>query len=400
LAVGDFRRVTAALHNLIEIRGYRDIVLDFVDCSFTHAPPMVALICDCLRYRDQGIDFALVGPSDISLNHLFINSNWARFLDPERFSKSYYAPAKHNPVTQFNTAEEHSGIVNRVIDTLLASMSGFTRAHLSAIEWSLNEIMDNVLVHAHSPAGGIVQVTAIKNKKRVEFVVGDCGVGIASSLRQASNVISSDVDALSQAIQEGVTRDRKIGQGNGLYGTYRLAVSSAGNFSIYSNSATLYYAESSGMHSKYEPIPFNGAVVTCGIDYSNELLLGEALKFRDRSFEPVDYIQMKYETDQDGTVLFQVIQEAASVGSRMAGAPVRNKLANLIRVTGAKQILVDFRGVAMISSSFADEVFGKIFVEVGAIEFSTKLRFVNLDPTVRKLIDRSVMQRAALGPDS
>ncbi len=224
LAIADFRRVTATLYNLTHSRGYRDITLDFAECSFTHAPPMVALICDCMRYQKLGVDFTLVAPNNLLLSRLFINSNWARLIDPEQFPVSGYSPPKHNPATQFTTIEEQGDIVNRVMDTLLASMSGFNRSHLKAIEWSLNEIIDNVLVHAHSPVGGVVQVTAIRNRKRVEFVVGDCGVGIAASLRGATANISSDVDALSKAIQEGVTRDRQIGQGNGLYGTYRIAV--------------------------------------------------------------------------------------------------------------------------------------------------------------------------------
>ncbi len=183
LAVADFRRATAALHNVIDFRGYRDVILDFSDCTFTHAPPMVSLICDCIRYRKQGVEFRLTGPTDLTLHRLFVNSNWAHFLDPDRFPGTGYVPAKHSPATQFVFANDQSDIVNKVIDALLASLSGFTRAHLSAIEWSLNEIMDNVLVHSQSTGGGIVQVTALKNRKRVEFVVGDCGIGIAASLR-------------------------------------------------------------------------------------------------------------------------------------------------------------------------------------------------------------------------
>ncbi len=152
------------------------------------------------------------------------------------------------------------------------------------------------------------------------------------------------------------------------------------------------------MHSKFESIPFNGSVVVCGIDYSNDLLLAKALQFGTKSFDPVDYIHLKYETDQNGSVVFRVLEEAASVGSRIAGAPVRMKLTNLVRMTGASPILVDFRGVSMISSSFADEVFGKTFLEIGPIDFATRLRFVNLDQTVKKLIDKAMMQRAALGP--
>lgn len=395
-SISDFRRITATLHNVVDVRGYQDVILDFGDCTFSHAPPMVALICDCLRYRHAGITFELRGPTNIELNRLFRNSNWANLIDPDGCPPSEYAPTKHCPATQFRTATEQDLVVNKVMDTLLASIPGFSRPHFRAIEWALNEIMDNVLVHSRSPCGGIVQVTALKNRKRVEFVVGDCGIGIAASLRESSRDITSDVDALSKAIREGVTRDQGVGQGNGLYGTYRVSILSSGIFHIHSNRATLYFAERDGMHSKAEQVPFHGSVVTCGIGYADEHLLADALTFGDVPFEPVDRIQLKYETDQEGVIKFLIRDETDSVGSRVAGTPVRIKLLNLIRMTSFTAVVVDFQETGLISSSFADEVFGKIFVEIGPLEFAKMLHFRNLDPTVKNLIDRAIMQRVSL----
>lgn len=397
LTITDFRRVVAALHNIIVERGYSDIILDFSNCSFTHAPAMIGLICQCMHYRSRGIDFSLHLPSDELLARLFSNSGWAHFIEPARYDESVYVPRQHNPVTRFSDSDEQSRLVNEVMDTLLSSFTRFDRSHLQAIEWSLNEITDNVLVHAQSPVGGVIQVTAIRNRKKVEFVVGDAGVGIARSLRATHREISSDVDALSQAIEEGVTRDAQVGQGNGLYGSYRIAVASAGNFSIHSNYATLYFAESAGMHSKAEQIPVSGAIVTVGIDYTNPLLLEEALKFKNKPHHPVDRIELHYEANSENNIVFRIKDEATSVGSRIAGTPVRAKILNLIRLSSANQIIVDFDEIHMISSSFADEVFGKMFVTLGPLDFSTKFHFKNTDPIVRKLIDKAIVQRASVG---
>jgi hypothetical protein len=38
-------------------------------------------------------------------------------------------------------------------------------------------------------------------------------------------------------------------------------------------------------------------------------------------------------------------------------------------------------------------VFGKLFAELGPIRFNQLCRFTNIDPTVRGLIDRAIMQR-------
>jgi anti-sigma regulatory factor (Ser/Thr protein kinase) len=398
LAVTDFRKVIAAIYTLTHYRGYQDICLNFERCSFVQAPPMIALICECMRQRENDIDFSLTLPRESAANRLFLNSDWAHFIDPDHYQKSTYTPLKHNPAKRFVTADQQATLVNEVMDTLLANFTGFSRSHLKAIEWSLNEITDNVMVHAQSLIGGVIQVTAERNRQRVEFIVGDSGIGVATSLRMGYPEISSDVDALSKAIQEGVTRDIRLGQGNGLYGSYRLSVSSSGRFSINSNYATLYFAESAGMHIKKEEIPFHGSLVTCCMDYSNPLLLDQVLRFSDQPHDPVDMIELKYESDDHAFITFRLAAETASVGSRIAGAPVRTKLLNLREMCPGRKIMVDFDGVQIMSSSFADEVFGKIFIAIGPLAFSTTFQFRNLDVTVRKLIDKAIMQRAAVSP--
>jgi hypothetical protein len=72
----------------------------------------------------------------------------------------------------------------------------------------LNEITDNVLVHAQSPIGGLVQVSTFKRTtKRIEYIVVDAGIGIPKTLRQSHPELS-DAAALENAIKQGVTRDK------------------------------------------------------------------------------------------------------------------------------------------------------------------------------------------------
>ena len=50
------------------------------------------------------------------------------------------------------------------------------------------------------------------------------------------------------------------------------------------------------------------------------------------------------------------------------------------------------------SSSFADEVFGKLFVELGALHFMQAIDFVCVQDTVRALLDRAILQRSQDSP--
>jgi len=62
-----------------------------------------------------------------------------------------------------------------------------------------------------------------------------------------------------------------------------------------------------------------------------------------------------------------------------------------------RPVIIDFDGVGVVSSSFADEVFGRLFVEMGPRAFMIRIQMRNVDPTVEGLIDRAIMQRTRLG---
>jgi anti-sigma regulatory factor (Ser/Thr protein kinase) len=390
--VSKIQFATRALRSMIDERGYQDVKLDFTGCLFTHAPPMLALITTCDHYRSQGIDFELTLPHAEVLSRLFVNSNWAHIIQPERYQQSDFQSSVHMSAVRYATPDEQFRLVNDTLNKFLASATDFERSHLKALEWSINEITDNVLVHAHSPNGGLVQLTAMK-KKTVEFVVCDRGIGIPRSFKSSGVDLGSDVQALSKAIEQGVTRDKSVGQGNGLYGSYRIAVKSGAHFSVHSGNATLYYTPKTGTHTRRETIPMIGTMVVCGIDYTSSLLLEEALDIKGLKFSPIDLIETQYETGDDGNILFVLKDHADSLGSRNAGTPVRNTLRNLIKFLEGNRVIVDFADIHLISSSFADEVFGKLFLDLGPLDFSTKLEFKNLDQTVKLLIDKAIIQR-------
>ena len=137
-----------------------------------------------------------------------------------------------------------------------------------------------------------------------------------------------------------------------------------------------------------------GTIVVCGIDYTQPLLLEEALNIKTRGFSPVDMIELKYKSMADGNISFIIKNESVSFGSRNAGTPVRNKLKTLISFLETnKKVVVDFQEIHLVSSSFADEVFGKLFLDLGPLEFSTKLELRNIDPIVKLLIEKAIVQR-------
>jgi len=57
---------------------------------------------------------------------------------------------------------------------------------------------------------------------------------------------------------------------------------------------------------------------------------------------------------------------------------------------GAPSLLLDFDGVDMVSSSFADETIGKLAEKFGPVGFFQRFRLVNMSPTVQGLLDRAI----------
>ena len=390
-----FRPYLALIHNSYSRLGYKDIYLDFSACERADSAPMLGLIAHCRSLRRYEIDFITILPESPYLKRLFLNSNWAHSLSPEDYPESEFRPRQHIPVLTFSKPDEQKRAVDRVIDAILSTVGGYQREHLKAIEWSVNEITDNVLMHSNCPDGGILQLSSKQNAKLIEFTVVDSGDGIPKSLKSSGLPITNDVDAISRAIEQGVTRDRSIGQGNGLWGSYRIATKSSGKFDIHSGNATLFYTANAGMHAKQELVPFAGTMVHCCINYSKRLILDDVLGL-DRKFDPVDRFELKYEANTAEVIYFTLRNEAESLGSRLAGKKVRTKLQNMISCSQCR-IEVDFSEVNLISSSFADEVFGKLFLQLGAVEFGQRITLSRAETTVKRLVDKAISQRVVYG---
>jgi hypothetical protein len=397
LGTRDFRRVLAAMHNLTTGQGYQDIELDFSGCTAAFGGPILAIAAQTKRYLIGGLDIDLILPKDERLSRLFLNTNWANLIDPRRFDPGTYRGFTQIPVMQFRTGQDQNEAVTLVLEKILTALSEFDRSHLKAIEWSLNEITDNVINHAQSPIGGLLQITNFgREQKVIEFCVCDAGIGIPASLRSGHHEIRSDHEALDKAIREGVTRDKRVGQGNGLYGSWRITQISGGSFEIHAGNASLS-SWPDALHIRPEAIPLIGSLLIARISYGKALALEEALKFGGKSHDPVDYVQVAYEEDEGGLIVFPLARESQGFGSRAAAMPVRQKLKNLLRVCDAKRIAIDFSDVPIISSSFADEVFGKLFAELGPLDFMRAFEFRKVDSTIQGLINRSIEQRAKTG---
>jgi STAS-like domain of unknown function (DUF4325) len=385
----------AALHQLIAKFRYSDIELDFRSVRKLWHSHMIPLVAICRNYRQENINFDIILPDDSKLAGLMINTNWLHLIDPEHFSLNDKSHVSHLSARQFRTAEERYKAVDQSLDIIIGSVAGIDRNRIKALEWALDEITGNVLDHSESAIGGIVQVTTFPKKNMVEFNVCDTGITIPRSLRSGRSDLLDDTSAMRAAINEGVTRDKGTNQGNGLFGTFRCCETSGGEFEIISGCISLRHSPGE-MQVVRNTVPFQGTYVRAAISYTFDRLLEKALVFSGRAHDPgFDYVERKYESGGD-RINFVVKDEISDFGSRPAGKFARTKVENLMDKQ-RNPITFDFDGVNIISSSFADEVFGRLFLSLGPVRFGQLCQFDNINSTVRLLIDRSIAQRMVTG---
>lgn len=372
-------------------QGYKDLVLDFSGAFPVRESFMVPAIALVRNWRRQGTTFELKLPEQSSARSIFHNANWAHLIDDAEYPPSTFDGEGHLPASAYTTSSEQTAAVDRVMSMILKVVS-LNRKQLGALEWSVSEITDNVLNHSQSAMGGVIQASTmtIGGRQMVEFVVADAGIGIRKSLGEAR-----DVKALERAIQEGVTRNSTTNQGNGLFGSFRVATLSNGRFEIHSGRATLMGEGGGSIRTNSRTAAlFPGTIVLCRIGCDDDRLIENALTFKGKVHEPgFDYIEKQYEAGGEAEFVFKMIDECSSFASREAGIATRTLIENLLRAEPSYTLTVDFEGVGIVSSSFADEVFGRLFLALGPLAFMSRVNMRNVDSAVRAVLDRSILLR-------
>jgi anti-sigma regulatory factor (Ser/Thr protein kinase) len=381
--------------------GLSGATLDFSKVHRAYAEGMMQVIGHVDHLRRSGMHFDVILPTDKGLSGVFTACNWAHFMNPAMYDPSTYRGDTQLPVLRFATGSEQKRVVDDAMEVALHQMS-LKRVHLRGLEWALNEISDNVLNHAEAPDGGLIQVVTFREQQRVQFAVADGGRGIFASMREGHPHLQSDREAIGEAIRKGVTRSRDAGQGNGLAGALRIAARAGGTFLIASQSGELRVASAAdgqGYDQRSDlrggARKFFGTFVFVEVRTDSPLDLAVALEFGpggsgDSSWDYLDAIRGE-------AVDFDVVvaEEAVGFGSRMAGRALRTKLSNLLRADDEAVVNLDWTGVPLVSSSFADEAMGKLFVELGPLRFAGRVHSRNVDPVVGELIDRAIAQRVS-----
>ena len=365
------------------IKAYdKNLILNFknVKGAFPNVSVPIAGIIENMGLR--GLDFEFYYLSDY-LKKLSIKS-------PLRVQENKELAQKTSldKIWRFDSADDIYLLINSFVDEL-SQIIVCEKGVLEGFEWSINEVLDNVLQHSSRSYGYVMGQVHPKTKHFI-FCVYDTGQGIYNSLLSSSlHKPKNPVEALILAVKEGVTRDKKIGQGNGLWGLHQIVSENTGILNITSNSACYNLTNNEfKTFDRVSQLPYdNGCIVDFQIDYGKEISISKALG----GYEPVN---LKLESLEDNAGNFNIVlhDKESGVGTRTSGEKIRNELINIYKQS-SKNITLDFANINIISSSFADELIGKLVTEFGFYGFNNIFKMKNMSTSVQSIVQRSVAQR-------
>ena len=376
--------ITLLVHQAREA-GFTDIILDFTDVESAYPNLFAPLSALLGHYRSEGLDIGLEGMSAFLLK--------CRIDDPVSIvSVDQVAENPLNLVWKFSNATQIHQLKSGLI-SYLESHVEFSAGVLHAIDWCVQEIFDNVLVHSGTnemePTGyASFQV----HKDRVVFCIADQGVGISQNFE----IGMSDSDAIQQAVKKGVKGVGSIGQGNGLWGLFEVVRSNHGRLTITTGSSSVSFLHegtskkvSTREHS-FIGRPHKGTYVDFQIEAQRAINLESILGLKE-----VDLRAESRELEADSrTLVFNIVKEGIPSSSRNGGQRARLLVGNMLR-DHVGPVIIDFTGAGIVSSSFSDEFVGKLVKEIGFMTFNSRVKIVTDNSLQFGVIEKAVTQRLA-----
>jgi len=271
---------------------------------------------------------------------------------------------------------------------------------IDAINWCLYEVMDNVFAHSHANSG-FVMMQLHRFERRCAIAVADTGIGIPKSLALAQSrvapieILKDPSSSIEFALRQGATSKGGAHQGNGLFGLRRAVEINGGVLNVTSGWGrwSLQHGQTELSTDRFRALPdienHQSTIVDWQLDCSQKVRIDEALGTSYPINDLLDTIE-----DDEGVYRVSVSEIEESLGSRKLGAEIRTRLENYLRAAAGLQFVVlDFKGVGVVSSSFADEVLGKLAASMGELEFRRRVSIDNVSATNRALIERAISLR-------
>lgn len=156
------------------------------------------------------------------------------------------------PLKLIGSGDDVYEATNAICELILNQFDEAT-TFLPALEWAVNEIIDNIMIHSETPVPGTVCAQYFPKIHRLDVGICDLGCGIKASLGTRHGELRGHGHAVSTALKRGITRDPEVGQGNGMAGALEISNRNHGEFSVWTGD--VHYSVKDGREPRFSKIP-------------------------------------------------------------------------------------------------------------------------------------------------
>lgn len=292
-------------------------------------------------------------------------------------------------------AEQANALERRIVGHLERTVP-MVQGVQQSLYLCLVEVIDNVLQHS-GDSPGFFMCDLMTGDTRLAMAISDTGMGALNSLRRAGqHSPATDFDALTMAIQAGVTGTPEGPRGNGLYTLQRTVECNGGSLELRSGSGLVRIRgrEMEGKDFRRGKPPLGpqnrGFFVDWQLDLSTPITLDDV--YNEIMPQPPANLRLEALEDENDLHVIRIRDYEEGLGTRTAAEHLRTYLVNMLNL-GAPRLVLDFAGVAVVGASFADEVVGKLVEQFGFVAFSQLFSMRNVESGIQLQLNRAIALR-------
>lgn len=197
--------------------------IDLTYLEFVTAYGLVGLACVIAQNAKAGFTTTIRLPESSGVDNYLSRMGFQRILDTYGCSRSRNLSSVNSAnlsdrLLELQVFEDSSGVseLSNLVWKRLDVPGRISPQSLNAIYMGLGEIADNVRYHSGLSWGFIAAQTyrAGTSQERIEFAIGDIGIGIRKGLERLAP--STDLEAIGLALEEGVSGLEDAGRGVGI----------------------------------------------------------------------------------------------------------------------------------------------------------------------------------------
>lgn len=352
-------------------------------------PSMCVPVSALLDYYSKEKGCTFLKTQELSRSYLGHTS----FISPREYrSEDIYRNEFLDKVWKF-TSKDIDKIVSGIVYSL-RTHARLAKGVLPSIELCLNEVMDNVINHSlpsNEPvenATGYVMAQYHQDKRTVAFTIHDNGQGILKSFEGSDYSPIDEDEAIRLAISRNITSGN--GAGRGLWMLSQLIKDNCGLLEISTGKTRFTFNHIKSNKSAGPSISKIATSISGGTTIDFRITVDKEINVENALFGyiPTDLWEEDHELNEN-TLVFEIVNESQGTGTRYAANRLRNVIRNAFEQSG-KKIVIDFSGTSIISSSYADELLGKMIEEVGFVKYMTYFSISNVSPINEMMINEAL----------